>query len=145
MTLLTKKSIVVPWDYSEMSKNALETSIELAASNSQIKVVHVIPYPPSMEPGVVWGSVDEMGLSENATKSFRREFPEDKYEDIEFKVMFGDPGSQISTFAKELDAGLVVISSHGRTGLAHFFLGSVAEKVTRLAPCPVLVLRKPKS
>ena len=144
MSLLTTKHIIVPWDYSEMSKSALETAIELAASPNQIKVVHVIPYPPSMEPGVVWGSVDEMGLSENAKQSFLRDYTDPKYQDIQFKVLFGDPGSQIASYAKDVDAGMVVISSHGRTGLAHFFLGSVAEKVTRLAPCPVLVLRKPK-
>ncbi|MEZ6094353.1 MAG: universal stress protein [Pirellulaceae bacterium] len=55
--------------------------------------------------------------------------------------MFGDPGSEITRFAKENDAGLIVISSHGRTGVSRLLLGSVAERVVRLAPCPVLVLR----
>jgi len=141
MSLLTTKPIIVPWDYSEMSKNALQTAVELAAENTQIHVVHVIPYPPSMEPGVIWGKVDESGLSENAKKSFFREVPESQFPGIHFRTIFGDPGNQIAKVAKEIGAGLVVISSHGRTGLSHFFLGSVAERVTRLAPCPVLVLR----
>jgi nucleotide-binding universal stress UspA family protein len=141
MSLLTTKPIIVPWDYSEMSKNALKTAVELAGDNSQIHVVHVIPYPPSMEPGVIWGKVDENGLSENAKKSFYREVSEDQFLGIHFHTIFGDPGNQIAKIAKEIGAGLVVISSHGRTGLSHFFLGSVAERVTRMAPCPVLVLR----
>lgn len=141
MTVLTRKAIIVPWDYSEMSANALKTAAELATENSQIYVVHVIPYPPSMEPGVIWGKIDEKGLAHNAATSFNREVAEDQYPGITFKVAFGDPGIEIGKLAKELDAGLVVISSHGRTGLSHFFLGSVAERVTRLSPCPVLVLR----
>jgi universal stress protein A len=56
-------------------------------------------------------------------------------------VLFGDPGQQIAIFAKEMKAGLIVMSSHGRTGLAHLLIGSVAERVLRLASCPVLILR----
>jgi nucleotide-binding universal stress UspA family protein len=141
MTRLTNKSIVVPFDFSEMSKAALATAVELAADNSKIIVVHVIPYPPSMEPGVIWGSLDNEALTKEATENFRKSIPLDKYPGISFQVAFGDPGTEISKIAKSLDAGLVVISSHGRTGLAHFFLGSVAERVTRFSPCPVLVLR----
>jgi nucleotide-binding universal stress UspA family protein len=141
MSLLTRKAVVVPFDFSEMSKSALATSIELAADNSKVNVVHVIPYPPSMESGVIWGVVDEDDLTEQATTSYRKVIPEDKYPGVTFTVLFGDPGNQIAKFAKKIDAGLVVISSHGRTGLAHFFLGSVAERVTRFAPCPVLVLK----
>jgi nucleotide-binding universal stress UspA family protein len=141
MTLLTRKPIVVPWDFSEMSKRALETAVELGGEIGQIHVLHVIPYPPSMEPGVIWGVVDEESLTQKAAESFRKEISEAKFPGVNFKVMFGDPGTQVAKLAKDLDAGLVVISSHGRTGLAHFFLGSVAERVTRLSPCPVLVLR----
>lgn len=141
MSLLTRKTIVVPFDFSEMSKSALATAVELAVDNSKINVVHVVPYPPSMEPGVIWGVVDEELLSQQASESFHKVIPPGKYPGITFKVLFGDPGSEIARHAKTIDAGLVVISSHGRTGLAHFFLGSVAERVTRLCHCPVLVLR----
>ncbi len=142
MTLFTSKPILVPFDFSEMSKHALATAAELTADKTKIHVVHVIPYPPSMEPGVIWGVVDEESLTQQATEGFRKAIPETQYPGIQFKVLFGDPGHEVARLAKEIDAGLVVISSHGRTGLAHFFLGSVAERVTRLAHCPVLVLRK---
>ena len=58
-------------------------------------------------------------------------------------MLFGDPGSEIVRYAAEVDAGLIVISSHGHSGLKRFFLGSVAERVTRMASCPVLVVREP--
>jgi nucleotide-binding universal stress UspA family protein len=60
---------------------------------------------------------------------------------VRFEVLFGDPGHEIAQFAKERGAGMIVMSSHGRTGLAHLLIGSVAERVVRLAQCPVLVLR----
>ena len=144
MPLLTKQPIVVPWDFSEMSKDALATAVDLADSNSQIHVVNVMPLPASMEPAV-WQPLDETNLRENLTKSFHKAVPPEKYPGITFDVLFGDPGSQIARLAKDLKAGLVVISSHGRSGIAHFFMGSVAERVTRLSPCPVLVLRGEKN
>ena len=137
----TKKPIVVPWDFSDMSKNALAKAVALAESNEQIVVVHVTPYPAAMEPSVVWGTYTEENIQGNLLKSFRSEIPEDMYPGIEFVSFFGDPGGQITKHAKAVGAGLIVISSHGRTGLKHMFIGSVAERVMRLSPCPVLVLR----
>jgi nucleotide-binding universal stress UspA family protein len=58
------------------------------------------------------------------------------------EVRIGDPGAEIVKVATELKAGLIVMPSHGRTGLKHLLLGSVAERVVRTATCPVLVLRK---
>jgi universal stress protein A len=60
-------------------------------------------------------------------------------------VRHGLPGEEIVETARELPADLIVISTHGRTGLAHVVIGSVAEQVVRHAPCPVLVLRRPRS
>jgi nucleotide-binding universal stress UspA family protein len=60
---------------------------------------------------------------------------------IETRAIRGDPFSEICQAAEREHADLVVIGSHGRTGLAHVFLGSVAERVVRHAPCPVLVVR----
>ncbi len=60
------------------------------------------------------------------------------------EILIGDPGHEIANYAEELDAGLVVVASHGQTGLRHLLLGSVAERVVRLAKCPVLVLKHKK-
>jgi nucleotide-binding universal stress UspA family protein len=60
-------------------------------------------------------------------------------------VRVGSPYAEIDAAAKDLRADLICVSTHGRTGLAHLLLGSVAEKVVRHAPCPVLIVpSKPK-
>ena len=141
MSVLTKQPIVVPWDFSDMSSAALEKAMELADSADQVVVVHVTPYPAAVEPSVVWGTYTEENIQQNLLSSFRKEVPEDKYPGLIFVSFFGDPGSQITKHAKKIGAGLIVISSHGRTGVTRFLMGSVAERVVRLAPCPVLVLR----
>ncbi|MEL7498434.1 MAG: universal stress protein [Planctomycetota bacterium] len=141
MNKFLSKTIIVPWDFSEMSKAALQTTIEMVDGKlDQIEVVHVTAYPSAVEPGVVWGTLDEDTIADNLTKSFSA-FLGDVATGIKFTTLFGDPGSQVAQLAGERDAGLVVISSHGRTGLNRLLLGSVAERVVRLAPCPVLVLR----
>ena len=71
----------------------------------------------------------------------REKLADKKYAGVQMKVSFGDPGSEIAAFAKTEKADLIVLPSHGRTGLRHLLIGSVAEKVVRLAHCPVLVLR----
>ena len=57
-------------------------------------------------------------------------------------VRVGTPAEEILTLAREFDAGLIIVSTHGRKGLAHVVLGSTAEKVVRLAHCPVFVVKE---
>lgn len=137
-------TIIVPWDFSELSKEAMQQALEIADSRDQIEIVHVTPYPSSVEPGVIWGTYSEAQITENLHKSFLKEL-DSEFHDLKFTSLFGDPGSQIGKFAEEKNAGLIVISSHGRKGIPRMLLGSVAERVARLSPCPVLVLRKKKS
>ena len=141
MKLTTKETVIVPWDFSEMSEDALQTASEMVAAPELLEVIHVTPYPAAVEPSVVWGTYSEKEITANLEESFREQMKE-KFGDVNFTALFGDPGSEIANFAKMKKAGLVVISSHGRRGLSRIFLGSVAERVVRLAPCPVLVLRE---
>ena len=60
---------------------------------------------------------------------------------VQVNVAFGDPGDEITKHAETVHADLIVMPSHGRTGLKRLLIGSVAERVVRLAQCPVLVLR----
>lgn len=142
MNSFTKQPVIVPWDYSDMSKAALEKAIGFAESAAQILVVHVTPYPAVSEPSVVWGSYSEKDISEHLEKSFYKVVPKEQYPGLQFVSKFGDPGSEITHLAKEEKAGLIVISSHGRSGISRLLLGSVAERVVRLATCPVMVLRE---
>ncbi len=141
MKKYTKKAVVVPWDFSPLSKSALEAALEMVESPDKIEVIHVTPYPAATEYGMVWGTLTETDIQGNLAKSFQQEMEDSNFPDLNFTAEFGDPGSRIADFAKTKGAGLVVISSHGHTGLSRLFLGSVAERVVRLAPCPVLVLR----
>jgi nucleotide-binding universal stress UspA family protein len=65
-----------------------------------------------------------------------------KYQGAEKVVLFGDPGHEIADYSQREQADLIVLPSHGRTGISRMLIGSVAERVVRLAHCPVLVLRK---
>lgn len=142
MKEFTSQTVLVPWDFSERSVDALEKALNLVDSPEHIEIVHVTPYPAVMEPGVVWGTVDEQSIQQNLIDYFRKNV-DPSHADLKFVVLFGDPGSELVRHATDVDAGLIVISSHGHSGIKRFFLGSVAERVTRMASCPVLVLRKP--
>ena len=143
MGLLTGKPVIVPWDYSDLSKEALEKALGMAGSADLVHVVHVTQLPPVMEPGMVWGTLDETSIIKHCEESFAKVVAENPlFKDVHFKTLIGDPGLAIAEFAKDKDAELIVISSHGHSGLSRLLLGSVAERVVRLAHCPVLVLRK---
>ena len=71
----------------------------------------------------------------------RERFGDTSFAKVDFQVRFGDPGREIAGFAETLHAELIVMPSHGRTGLSRFLIGSVAERVVRLAHCPVLILK----
>ncbi|MBL8854304.1 MAG: universal stress protein [Planctomycetaceae bacterium] len=143
MNLLSGKPVIVPWDFSDMSQEALSKALGLAKDPDLIHVVHVTQLPPVMEPGVVWGSLDEGSIIKHCEDSFQTVLASrTEWTGVHFKVLVGDPGLSITDYAKDHGAELIVISSHGHTGLSRLLLGSVAERVVRLAHCPVLVLRK---
>jgi nucleotide-binding universal stress UspA family protein len=70
--------------------------------------------------------------------------PQEPSVPYEHRLISGTPADAIVSLAKEVGAELIVMSSHGRTGLSRVVLGSVAEVVVRKAPCPVLILKRPK-
>ena len=135
------KPIVVPFDFSEYAMEAVKKAIELASNTNLVHCLHVLPFITPTEPGVVWGMVDDEERLKHALESMHEQLPERDFGKLQVDVRFGDPGSVVADRAKELDADLIVIGSHGRSGLARLMLGSVAERVTRLASCPVLVVK----
>lgn len=141
MKVEINSKVLVPFDYSEFCAKSLQYALTLFDA-SQIEVLHVAHVPMANSPGVIWDQVNEDTIRENCTKSFS-EFCQKQGlpSDLGFRVEFGNPGEQIAKVAAEELAGLIVISSHGRKGIVRWFLGSVAERVVRLSPCPVLVFK----
>lgn len=140
------KRILVPIDFSECSKKALQYALPLAKEHqAALTLLYVVPpaYGSSEYPGIdyaqVTASLKEGGareLAKLAVDAVCAAVP------AEAVVQVGSPARQIIEVAKSLPADLIVISTHGRTGLKHVFLGSVAEHVVQRAPCPVFVVRE---
>ena len=135
-------TVVVPVDFSEESLAAVDTALKIAGSAKPLHIIHVLPELSPLEPGEVWETINEQSRTEHAEQALRERLSDPCYADMTVEILFGDPGHAIAQRAKELEADMIILPSHGRTGLAHLLIGSVAERVVRLAHCPVLVLRK---
>lgn len=143
MLKFTGKLIVVPWDFSEMSLAALKRCLAMVEGDrNKICVVHVAHNFVGDVSVYALHGVTDKEIQEDAAKTFQQttaKHPE--LVGIELTTLFGDPGTILSDYAEEIKADLIVISSHGRTGITRFLIGSVAERVARLAKVPVLVLK----
>ncbi len=137
------KCVLVPFDFSDHSHNSLNTALQIVESPAQVHVLHVLPFLIPTEPGVVWATIDDAERIRHATEALKEELSGKEYQGVTTEVRLGDPGQVIADRAVELGADLIVIPSHGRTGFTRFLLGSVAERVVRLAHCPVLVTKIP--
>ena len=133
--------VVVPIDFSSESLQAVEFGLELVKKPGQLSVVHVLPDLSATEPAELWEAVDQAAIRDRTLEKIRDLLTDPKYREVQIEVLFGDPGYAIVDFARQENADLVVIPSHGRTGWKRLVLGSVAERVVRLAECPVLVLK----
>jgi nucleotide-binding universal stress UspA family protein len=141
MGRLPKSCVIVPFDFSEEAEQALDSAQTFVASIGCLHVVHVLPTIELAEPGVIWETIDDEARRHHAEGAFRERFAKTPFEKVDFQVRFGDPGREIAAFAEKLNGELIVMPSHGRTGLSRLFIGSVAERVVRLAHCPVLILK----
>lgn len=141
MNWLPKTTIVVPIDFSEHSLAALETSLGMVKDASAIHAVHVLPMLLVVEPGMTWGGVDDDIRRQEALAALTQRTSDPRFAGLHRQIRIGDPGHEIVALAEKLNADLIVMPSHGRTGLKHLLIGSVAERVIRLAHCPVLVMR----
>jgi universal stress protein A len=146
--LFKLKKILVPVDFSACSKKALQYAILFAKEfQATIVFVHVIPlhYAAGKEFDLVdYEPMVEGDLRKNAEQRLaglaQEIIPDGTL--VQIEVRHGVEALEIVAAARMLATDLIIISTHGRTGRAHAFIGSVAEDVVRLAPCPVLVVRK---
>jgi nucleotide-binding universal stress UspA family protein len=138
---LHPKKTLVPVDFSDQSLAAVDRAIDIAGNEGAVQVVFVLTEVLAMEPGNLFGTITNDPRIEVAMKKLRETFSDAKYAKIKFHVATGNFGREIASFAQREKINLIVIPSHGYGFVKHMLLGSVAERVVRLAVCPVLVLR----
>lgn len=142
MINLADAKIVVPSDFSSLSKQALDAVLDTVNDPGQVHVIHVLANLTAIEPGVVWEQIDDEARRQAANEALDEHYADNRYAGINKSVTFGDAGHGIVDYAKDNDADMIVIASHGRQGVQRFFVGSVAERVVRFAECPVLVFKE---
>ena len=142
MAYFPKRCVVVPIDFSADAMAALEVGRALVVAPEHLHVIHVIIDVAPLEAGEVWGVIDPQARVEQVEKLLKEKVLEGNYPGVHTAVLLGEPAHGIANYAQEKGAELIVIPSHGRTGITRLLIGSVAERVVRLAHCPVLVLRK---
>jgi nucleotide-binding universal stress UspA family protein len=143
MSWFPKASVVVPVDFSDASKAAVDLGLQLVDAPGHLYVVHVSPSIFPTEIGYVWETYDEKQYLEAAEAALGKWLADEKYQGVKRAIKMGNAGDEIVCHAQDVHAELIIIPSHGRTGLKRLLLGSVAERVVRLAACPVLVLKPP--
>ncbi len=142
---LKLNKIMVPTDFSEASKQSLPYAVGFAKKfGARITLVYVASARAAAEFSRVGIVLEEKLALEKAQESLRefraKEFAENSL--VETQLLTGAPFAEINDAAQSLGIDLIILSTHGRTGLKHFFLGSTAERVVRHAPCPVLTIRE---
>lgn len=140
------KKILVPVDFSECARKALQYAIPLAKEhNAAITLLYVMTPPAYV--GGEFGIADygfERETRAGSEKALARLVVDEVRGEVsaDTVVRSGSPAVEIIEAAKQIAADLIIVSTHGHTGLKHVFLGSVAEHVVRRAPCPVLIVRE---
>lgn len=140
------QKILCPVDFSDYSKKVLEYAQLFApGQGEEVILLHVVePYVLPIEYGIAPVPYVELEskVKENAEKELnlfaKKYFPKSKVQNL---VVMGRASEVILAEAKEKKLDLIVMGTHGRTGLSHLFMGSTAERVVRLAPCAVLTVR----
>ena len=140
MSPKARKSVLVPIDFSEPSFEALKEALTLVDSPSHVHAIHVLA-DLSGEADIIREAMDVKGREDCAMTALSGKLAAIGAEGVQPIVRSGDPGEVITEVARELGCDLIVMPSRGRRGVSRILLGSVAERVLRLARCPVLVIR----
>lgn len=149
--MIAIKNVLVATDFSEPSGIALEYGRELARTyQATLHVLHVADdlqwrYSLDMSPALLLGVQED--LEETARARFSELLSDEDRQQLHVRAVVqtaSSPAEAIVAYARAERADVIVIGTHGRSGLAHLFMGSVAERVVRTAPCPVLTIRHPQ-
>lgn len=142
------KKILVPIDFSEASLISLRYSLNYAELfNAKLALIYVLEpvvYPPDFSLGQISLPSVDLEMDKRAKEELEKIAKAEIPANIEYSLIIktGKPFVEIIETAKSEDIDLIIISTHGHTGVEHILFGSTAEKVVRKAPCPVLSVRK---
>lgn len=146
--MIDLKRIAVPTDFSEFSNNALKYGCALSEKfDAELHLVHVLQDLVAMvpEPGLAFPPPGDYIEQLNAScEEALEKLPDESWGfegTVVRAVRQGPTFVEVVRYAKEKDIDLIVMGTHGRSGLTHMLLGSVAERIVRKAPCPVLTVR----
>ena len=145
MKIFTK--ILVPVDFSSHANEAVRYAADLSRTyGATVMIVHVAQPPSYMLPDLYYPFTPNQVIEINAmnNKGLEAALQQARTagaQGVASKLLQGYPAAEIAACAALEKFDLIVMGSHGRTGISHALLGSIAEKVTRQAPCPVLIVR----
>ena len=146
--MLPIRTVLHPSDFSEHSDYAFGLACSLARDyGARLIVLHVLKRPVLAYGGVMTApppSPPSAEQRQSAREQLHRIKPPDPAICVEHVLEEGDPATAILQIAQERPCELIVMGSHGRTGLGRLLMGSVAEQVVRKAPCPVLTVKTPQ-
>ena len=146
--MIKLKKILVPTDLSEYARHALPYAVELArAYDAELHFVHVLdtrmltPIGSAEFPGPITTFDHSEQLANETLATLTAETKEVP---VHTQVLISAPHVEIVRYAREQEIDLIALTTHGRTGLSHVLIGSTAEKVVQMAPCPVLTIKNPE-
>jgi len=143
----TIKKVLVPIDFSDYSKSALKYAVNFSKLfNAEIILIYVVEpviYPPDFSMGQIAMPSLNTEWDERAKDELDKLAKNEINLSLKTVIKTGKPFVEIIETAKEENIDLIIIATHGHSGVEHILFGSTAEKVVRKAPCPVLTLREP--
>ncbi|NLD38963.1 MAG: universal stress protein [Desulfatiglans sp.] len=152
--MLLFKRILCPTDFSEPSYKALKAADDLAKEfRAELILIHVVspmqvfPSSPGFAPGMMASNAylpEDIAsdIKKHATESLEMTVKEKVSQGVKSKtvILHGNPAEEIAKYAEESKVSVIIMGTHGLTGWRHLLLGSVTEKVARIASCPVLTI-----
>lgn len=149
---VSPKRVLWPTDFSELAMHGGRYARGFCEQfDAQLHIVHVVPPPLSPDVSLVVSAevpvtITEPELVEAAQNALDRLIAEQLGgdESIVTKVLFGNAWTSICQYAQDNDIDLIVVTTHGRSGLLHVLIGSTTERIVHHAPCPVLTIKHPQ-
>jgi len=141
---MNARKILFPTDFSPASHEALHWATSLARDSGATLLICHVEEPPMAYGGgeLYYGGADEL-TQEELKKTLLQVVPTDHNVAYDHMLLVGDPATAIVHAAEKEEADLIVMGTHGRSGLSRLLMGSVAETVIRKAKCPVLTIKQP--